>query len=381
MGYNDRKMWICGHVRKMISKRQRKDARGDYTRSCSRYYTLPSVDGEDKFVCKMFFLHTLGYSADKVITVAMSSPPNGNNVTVSGDERGKHEPSNKFSKEFEVLLHQHIESYHPSISHYRREHAPLRRYLSPELTITEMHQDFINEYPTNMCGYETYRKAVEDKNVAFTKLGEEECELCIEHEKHNKQCNKQSNCEPCMLWNVHMESARISRSHYKQDVARKLEDHEAFLSVDMQKVIMLPRLPGVKTCLFTRRLVAFHETFAPLGGKMAKSCTIRPIVGIVWHEAISGRNAEDIMSAYVKAMQHPSYRDYTEFTFYTDNCTTQNRNWTIFTGMVALVNRIGGPDKVTFKYLEKGHTFMSADSFHAKVEEAMLSIGGVQLSR
>jgi len=37
------------------------------------------------------------------------------------------------------------------------------------------------------------------------------------------------------------------------------------MSVDMQKVIMLPRLPGVKTCVFTWRLVAFHETFAPRG--------------------------------------------------------------------------------------------------------------------
>jgi len=39
--------------------------------------------------------------------------------------------------------------------------------------------------------------------------------------------------------------------------------------------------------------------------------------------------------------------------------------------MVDEVNRIGGPDEVTLKYLEKGHTFMSADSFHAKVEGAM----------
>ena len=39
--------------------------------------------------------------------------------------------------------------------------------------------------------------------------------------------------------------------------------------------------------------------------------------------------------------------------------------------MVAEVNLRGGPETITFKYLEKGHTFMSADSFHAQVEKGM----------
>ena len=37
-----------------------------------------------------------------------------------------------------------------------------------------------------------------------------------------------------------------------------------FKSVDLQKFLMMPRLPGVKTAVFTRRLVVFHETFVPL---------------------------------------------------------------------------------------------------------------------
>ena len=41
------------------------------------------------------------------------------------------------------------------------------------------------------------------------------------------------------------------------------------------------------------------------------------------------------------------------------------------TAMVAEVNRPGGPETITFKYLEKGHTFMSPDSFHAQGEKGM----------
>ena len=68
-------------------------------------------------------------------------------------------------------------------------------------------------------------------------------------------------------FSVHKTNAARSREMYKNDNAKETNIEDAYFSADMQKVIMLPRLPGVKTCVFTRRLVLFHETFAPLGGK------------------------------------------------------------------------------------------------------------------
>jgi hypothetical protein len=97
----------------------------------------------------------------------------------------------------------------------------------------------------------------------------------------------------------------------------------------------------------------------------------------VWHEGVSGRNADDVMSAYSRAIRHESNRDTRKFTFYADNCSAQNKNWTLYSGMVGEVNRDGGPHTVTINYLEKGHTFMSADSFHAQVEGAMRKMKNV----
>lgn len=51
------------------------------------------------------------------------------------------------------------------------------------------------------------------------------------------------------------------------DFEKKSEKDTVCLSVDMQKVIMLPGITGVKAALFTKRLIVFHETFAPLGGQ------------------------------------------------------------------------------------------------------------------
>ena len=75
-------------------------------------------------------------------------------------------------------------------------------------------------------------------------------------------------------------------------------------------------------------------------------------------------------SSYVKAMRLSTYRDSKNF-FWTDNCGAQHKNLVLSTAMVAEVNRPGGPETITFKYLEKGHTFMSPDSFHAHVKKGM----------
>ena len=65
-------------------------------------------------------------------------------------------------------------------------------------------------------------------------------------------------------------------------------------------------------------------TFAPLGGKKGG----KP-VGIIWHEALCGRKDEDVTSTYVKFIKEK--RDCVKFTFWADNCSTQNKNWTLFT--------------------------------------------------
>ena len=48
-------------------------------------------------------------------------------------------------------------------------------------------------------------------------------------------------------------------------------DEYSVRSADLQKVIMLPRMPGVKTAVFTKRIVGFHEKFASIGVNESKT--------------------------------------------------------------------------------------------------------------
>lgn len=105
-------------------------------------------------VCKCFFLTTLGYHrkndwpihAFVKQNVFQSSTP----IYPKKDGRGRAACKRKIPT---LDIDTHIESFNPSVSHYRREHAPERRYLPSDLTIESMYKDYLATCPHNQCSY------------------------------------------------------------------------------------------------------------------------------------------------------------------------------------------------------------------------------------
>ena len=62
-------------------------------------------------------------------------------------------------------------------------------------------------------------------------------------------------------------------------------------TADMQRVILFPKLT-TKENLFVNRLVTFNETFASKNPGKPDYC-------ILWYEAIAGRKAPDVASAFL----------------------------------------------------------------------------------
>ena len=116
------------------------------------------------------------------------------------------------------------------------------------------------------------------------KLGHEECEMCLEFENHSCsidevseeilsgiikeiECNLNQktnvsnnvkkdkkygvNCGVCDIHKKHIVAANQSRVAYSED-KEKVNNHVFSFSVDLQKVIMIPRLPGVKSVVYQR---------------------------------------------------------------------------------------------------------------------------------
>ncbi|XP_016427577.1 uncharacterized protein LOC107755335 isoform X2 [Sinocyclocheilus rhinocerous] len=148
---------------------------GPSRRNKTFQYHLNNSLGQPQDVCKTFYLTTLGYHPknDRVIVSVTGNTSGG---VPPPDRRGRHPPANKIDLS---PIYQHIESFNPTISDYKCEHAESRRYLPSNVTVMKMYKDFKGKSST-ACSYETYRKAIKDMNIGFRKLSEEECKECLE---------------------------------------------------------------------------------------------------------------------------------------------------------------------------------------------------------
>lgn len=323
-------------------------------------------------VCKTFFLSTLGYNPknDRRLHLALKR-----SADRQKDERGKGLRANVIDKD---IIKAHIRSYNPSISHYRREHAPLRLYLPSDITIASMYKHFCETHSNLTVSYEMYRLVLrKDMNISFAHLGNEECEVCAHFKEHASETenNSQTSCLFCQKYEKHKLDYQNSRKEYKKDVKRASDantNDTCFYSVDLQKVIMLPRMEQYKAGIFCPRIIVYNESFVPLGPSNNDNIPFP----VVWNESVSGRKQEDIISAMRAFLMYK--RDKRHIVLWMDNCSAQNKNWAMLSFLIQIINsNLIAAETITLKYFEPGHTFMSADSYHHRVEQSMQKKGKV----
>ena len=120
-----------------------------------------------------------------------------------------------------------------------------------------------------------------------------------------------------------------------------------YLSCDLQKVILLPRLPGCKKCLFTSRLITFNLTFAPIGEK------------VLWHE--ENCRTQGPRTSAVRFKRSSSFLSFGIFRsgwIWVDNCGGGgggggDKCWTLFTMLVALVNKSDNCPRIYYIEISK----------------------------
>lgn len=162
--------------------------------------------------------------------------------------KGSYKRTKVIDKNF---IKEHIKKYNPTISHYRREHAPNRLYLPSGITIKSMYDDFCSQYIDHKVCIEVYRKVVRrDLNISLVNLGNEECKSCSYFQLHDKNHvqNIDDGCNICINFMEHKSKYTTSRQEYQRDVQKAIpnNDNTIYYSVDLQKVIMLPRMDQYK---------------------------------------------------------------------------------------------------------------------------------------
>ena len=141
------------------------------------------------------------------------------------------------------------------------------------------------------------------------------------------------------LWLALANPCRFSNyPNYYHNIRKKFEETSRNVKL-CPRVFLLPILKA-KYCFFTSLLQAFIETFASLSGT-PDSC-------VLWNEAATGRNASDVASAFALFLQSHETR-FAEFLFWPDNCASQNKNWTLFSALLQIVNSPSGPRKISLQ--------------------------------
>lgn len=365
------RLFVHSCVKKLSKK---KFTVGSVSRRSNTFkYYLKDCDGLEVQVCKTFFLATLGYDKNNDRFLKNIRGTDKNAIVPQHDKRGHRPAVNAIEKQ---PIIDHIMSFRPTISHYRREHAPNRLYLPSDISIVLMYNDYKAKNPHFQGSYEIYRQQVSKLNISFAQLGCEECFQCAAYKLHKTEANHadptlEQNCAVCKDYLSHKAKYISGRTEYDRDAKSQEKISQLIVSADLQKVVMLPRAEMFKEVIFTGRLIVFNESFVPVG----KRRIARPL-GVLWHEEVSGRKKEDIISAFYAFFL--KNRDKESITIWLDNCSGQNKNWCLFSFFIYIVNA----DEVnlknlTVKYFERGHTFMSADHFHHQVEKSLKQTGTV----
>lgn len=206
----------------------------------SRYFSLPNKDNELISVCRNFFLSTLGCKTDAVITeLSRAIQKRLLNASVSKENWG----GNRRKINGNIITEHIIMTFQPTISHYRRHNAPFTKYLPRHLTLQQMYKDFKQKNPIFKSGIElrVYRQKIKELKISFHMPKGDRCVECsIYEEKLKKYSDVNSMPEEIRTkYENHKSKADSALQRYRLDGTNKNLNRVKYISMDLQKVIIL----------------------------------------------------------------------------------------------------------------------------------------------
>lgn len=88
----------------------------------------------------------MGHTNDSILTELCHAMNKQEECAAVKENRGVHaKPTGN-----RELIKEHIDSFHPTVAHYRRHNAPNIWYLPRKLTVQSMFQDFTSKYPNGV---------------------------------------------------------------------------------------------------------------------------------------------------------------------------------------------------------------------------------------
>jgi len=319
------------------------------------YYLWKSEDSEKIRVCKMFLKCTLDINDRPLETVLKNTDSTGN--VVLQDRRGLHDKYHKVPDSILEKIRKHIKSIPAIPSHYCRQNSS-KIYIDGSKSVAELHRDYVEEEVTNgrkYGNYQAYYKVFnEEFNIAFFQPKKDQCDECT---MYNNSQYKTNEIEE--KYESHIREKDLARIEKNDDIKNSKENTVVAI-FDLQAVLSCPN-GDTSSFYYVSKVAVYNLTFYNAKNKN--------VTCFVWNETEGSRGANEINTCVFKFLE--SLNDGNsdiDVVLYSDNCTGQNKNYSMMAMYVEAMKKLPNIKSITHKFLITGHTQNENDSVHSVIE-------------
>lgn len=367
-------------------------------KAVSRSYWLRNSEGMDKRVCLKFFAATFAVSTNFVkYTMQNVSPITG--VHLGGDKKIGRTPHNLTAPDDVNFIMDHINSFPCVPSHYCRKDSK-REYLGSELNVSIMYRLYTEkclEYNRKAVGQTLFRNLFSDHDppLSFFSPKKDQCPLCnahkqlvidgildeveidktnfiicdeddnlnVEEDEIEKVLLQLADCDSKKFeleYKKHKQREYASLSMRDEDKKRASSDCTfRAISFDLQAILQLP-YAAENQLYYVRKLNVYNFTIYDSSDKSGHC--------FLWDEINGNKGSNEIASCLVKYLKSLP-KIVKHVASFSDTCGGQNRNRNVTAAMLYAVQTIDNLDTIDLKFMESGHSYLDADSMHARIEE------------
>lgn len=312
-------------------------------------------------MCLSAFAGLHGITAARVRRLAISSsesfcPPT--------DRRGKHTKHKKIPESIRKNIDEHIRSFPVMKSHYSRgRHSKRRMYLSPLLSVAEMHNLYIQKYENSAekptVTYSYYLKYFnENFNMTFGYPKTDTCGTC---DALNTQIGSAQDTQKVSLQAQKEDHLRRAENFYSSlrtnTQLAKLNSHIATVTFDFQQNLPLPHIP-------VGEVFYLHQLWMYVFG--VHECGANQAVMYCWPEFIAAKGSSEVISCLDNFLSSLP-EEVTTVYLYSDGCPGQNKNVTVMQYLFTLI-RIGRFKLIQHHFPVRGHSFLPNDRDFGRTE-------------
>lgn len=311
-----------------------------------------TFQGKQTFVCKKAFA-SLYQVGNKKIDLLQKSMKTGS-CAPSPDKRGRHASRpHRTADEVTEYVKKHISMFPADESHYSRSSNIHKKYLSPLLSVPKMHSLYLEQcIKDNVPDYFRVTKSTY-RNIFVSKFN-----LSFGHPKSDT-------CSTCDAGNSneeHVEMYHASFELLKADREKSKTGDTAYLTMDLQQTMPLPRLSTSKA--FYLRQLWFYNLGIHVVTKDAERTTF-----CVWTENQASRGSKEVTSSLLTALEHEeSLRNIDHLVIWSDSCSGQNKNFLMVCLYQYLIYK-GLFKVIDHKFPEVGHTYLDSDRDFGRIEK------------